>query len=213
MFEATSVAGQLIGAGYEDDERVAVRARAQALTAAIIDRAADTLDAQLKLPPADRDNARIEASVTLLDNAVRKIRSAALGGRSDEGAGLQGQDARAQYLDDLAPTLHRLGDVAPPRALHELIEFLDSMIDAEPARCFELIAHGILTAGDKFGYQDESLGADRMVKVVGRTLADHRWIFDDAARRAQLVEILELFVDRGWPQARRLLYELPDLFR
>ncbi|MBQ1500389.1 MAG: ATP-binding protein [Sphingomonas sp.] len=213
LFEATSVAGQLIGAGYEDDERVAVRARAQALTAAIIDRAADTLDAQLKLPPADRDNARIEASVTLLDNAVRKIRSAALGGRSDEGAGLQGQDARAQYLDDLAPTLHRLGDVAPPRALHELIEFLDSMIDAEPARCFELIAHGILTAGDKFGYQDESLGADRVVKVVGRTLADHRWIFDDAARRAQLVEILELFVDRGWPQARRLLYELPDLFR
>lgn len=213
LVEATNVAGQFIGASYEDHERVEVRERAQVLMTAIIDRAADTLDAQLELPPAHRDSARIDASVTLLENAVLKICSAAPGGRSDDGSGLQGQDARSLYLDDLAPTLHRLGDVAPPRALHELIEFLDSMVDAAPARCFELIAHGILTAGNKFGYQNESLGADRVVKVVGRTLADHRWIFDDSTRRAQLVEILELFVDRGWPQARRLLYELPDLFR
>lgn len=213
LFEATGVAGQLIGAGYEDDERIAVRERAQALMAAIIERAAAALDVQLALPREQQDQDRIQASVELLDNAVRRIRSAALGGRSDEGNGLQGTAARAHYLDDLAPTLHRIGDVAPPRALHELIEFLDTLLDSEPARCFALIAHGILSAGSKFGYQDESLGADRVVKVVGRALADHRWIFDDAARRAQLVEILELFVDRGWPQARRLLYELPELFR
>ncbi|PWQ83276.1 hypothetical protein DKY64_22935, partial [Stenotrophomonas maltophilia] len=37
LFEATGVAGQLIGAGYEDDERIAVRERAQALMAAIIE--------------------------------------------------------------------------------------------------------------------------------------------------------------------------------
>ena len=117
----------------------------------------------------------------------------------------------AVIQDEQAGTIHLNETLGAPSA--RAMQKLFAAIDAEPARCFELIAHGILTAGDKFGYQDESLGADRVVKVVGRTLADHRWIFDDAARRAQLVEILELFVDRGWPQARRLLYELPDLFR
>ncbi len=214
LFEATGVAGQLLGAGYEDDERVEVRQRAQALMSAIVARTADALEEQLALPEADRDADRLKAGIELLDNAVRRIRSAALGTRrSEEGRGLSGSAARAHFLQDLAPMLQRIGDVAPPRALHGLIELLDPLLDGNPALSFELMAHGVLTAGCTFGYQYESLGADRVVKTVGRALADHRTIFADAARRSQLVEMLELFVDQGWPQARRLLYELPELFR
>jgi hypothetical protein len=214
LLEASGVAGQFLGAGYEDDERVEVRKRAQALMTLIVTRAAEALEEQLGFPEVARDAERLNAGIELLDNAVRRIRSAALGtGRSEEGRGLKGGVARAHFLQDLAPILRRIGDVAPPRALHELIELLDALLDGDPAQSFELMAHGVLTAGRTFGYHYESLGADRVVKVVGRALADHRGIFADRARRSQLVEMLELFVDQGWPQARRLLYELPELFR
>jgi hypothetical protein len=32
-------------------------------------------------------------------------------------------------------------------------------------------------------------------------------------RRQKLVEVLELFSSAGWPDALRLLFELPDLLR
>jgi hypothetical protein len=49
--------------------------------------------------------------------------------------------------------------------------------------------------------------------AVKRYIADHRGIFDDPARRAMLVEILQLFSEVGWTDSIRLLYDLPDLLR
>ena len=69
----------------------------------------------------------------------------------------------------------------------------------------------MLTAGRKQGYQFESLGADRFVAVIGVFLADHRELFSNVDRRGQLVACLDVFVEAGWPAARRLLYRLPEL--
>ncbi len=63
------------------------------------------------------------------------------------------------------------------------------------------------------GYQYESLGADVMVRLVGVFLADHKEIFEDDARRAALVDCLEIFMEAGWTSARRLLYRLPELIQ
>ncbi|MDP3600151.1 MAG: hypothetical protein Q8R85_03165 [Bosea sp. (in: a-proteobacteria)] len=63
------------------------------------------------------------------------------------------------------------------------------------------------------GYQYESLGADQFVRMIGRTIADHRELFDHPHRRVALVEVLEVFVEAGWPGARRLLYRLPEALR
>ncbi len=214
LSEAAGVAGQLLWQGYADGEREAVRRRAQALMEVIVDRAADELDSQLTAVTDERNQPLIDSSVALLDRVVRQIRTAAEALRnSEEGAVPSRTLARARFLDDLAPMLTRIGDVAPPRALHDMVEALDFLLDGNPERCFELIAHGVLTAGRKFGYQYESLGVGRIVNIVGRALADHRGIFQDEKRRGQLIEMLEMFVDQGWPQARRLVYELPELFR
>jgi hypothetical protein len=52
-----------------------------------------------------------------------------------------------------------------------------------------------------------------LVKLVRRYLADHRDIFEDIDRRAKLIDVLELFSAAGWPEALKLLFELPDLLR
>ena len=68
-------------------------------------------------------------------------------------------------------------------------------------------------AGKIHGYQGESLGADQFVRMIGRFVADHRELFGEQRRRAALVSVLEVFVDAGWPSARRLLYRLPEALR
>ena len=55
------------------------------------------------------------------------------------------------------------------------------------------------------------MGSDRFVEVIGFFLADNREIFNDPTRRANLIACLDAFVEAGWPNARRLLYRLPEL--
>jgi hypothetical protein len=134
-------------------------------------------------------------------------------GQRDDEEGLQAIDARKAFLDDVLPTLRRIGDVGHPATIHHLIELLDFLAPADPARVFDLVAHALLGAGKKQGYQFESLGADRFVQIIGRILADNRDIFVDDARRRDLIACLDAFSEVGWPAARRLLYRLPELLR
>ena len=62
-------------------------------------------------------------------------------------------------------------------------------------------------------YEREPMGAARFVELVGLCLADYRWVFDSETRRGKLVDCLTLFVEAGWPEARRLFQNLPDLIQ
>lgn len=57
-----------------------------------------------------------------------------------------------------------------------------------------------------------------MVKLVQRVLADHRDIFQSADGQESeclgaLLEVLDLFVEAGWPQARQLTHRLKEIYR
>ncbi|WP_299870035.1 hypothetical protein [uncultured Roseobacter sp.] len=130
-----------------------------------------------------------------------------------EGAGLHDPETRSRFLTDYSAILVLLQKSREPRTLHYLIELYEHLIPGDPAAVFAAI-HAILTGvGAEEGYHYESLGSSAVVKVVTRYIADHRGIFEDPARRAMLVEILQLFSEVGWSDALRLLYDLPDLLR
>lgn len=192
--------------GYEDDGDASIRIRAQAMIAEIIRRSTDVLGEQLAVSGDARSQLHIDASVKLLDHAVRQLCSAAV-------PSLGTVSGKAQFLIDMEPQLRLIGELAPPHSLHQLFELLDHLLAGNPALGFTLIAHALINAGRRHDYQTESLGADLLVRIVGRVLADHCTIFAEDTLRRQLIEVLELFVDQGWPAARRLLYELPELFR
>ena len=44
-----------------------------------------------------------------------------------------------------------------------------------------------------------------------RDADQHRHVAADLARREKLIGCLDIFVEAGWPKARRLLYRLPEL--
>ena len=63
-------------------------------------------------------------------------------------------------------------------------------------------------------YQYESLAVDLLVKVTERYLAEERMTLQQDIRcREELIDILETFVNAGWPSARRLSYRLEEIFR
>lgn len=131
----------------------------------------------------------------------------------EDGLGLNNEGTKERFLVDYADILRLLQRSREPATLHHLIELYEHLIPGDPVAVFMAI-HAILTGpGAEEGYQFESLGSTAVVKVVRRYIADHRGIFEDPETRAKLVNILQLFSDVGWPDAIRLLYELPDLLR
>lgn len=127
--------------------------------------------------------------------------------------GLSTSEAKQRFLADHAAILDAIATHAQAGTVHQLFELLSYLVDGDPAGVFDRIANILLGPAAADGYQFESLGLDSLVKLVRLYLADFREIFDDAARRHTLVAVLELFSSAGWPEALKLLFELPDLLR
>jgi len=208
--------------GYDSGKPrdIEIRRRAHALASWTVEATTTKLEshfAKYKLQSAvsekDKEDATLAAK--LLNNVMDQLyfASGAFERRSQDRAMLANDEQKRAFLNDVAPMLTRIGDIATPGTVHHLIELLDFLMPADPARVFDLTAHALLISGKEQGYQFESLGVDRVVAMVGRFLADHRDIFNDETRREKLLACLELFMEAGWPAARRLVYRLPELLQ
>jgi hypothetical protein len=68
--------------------------------------------------------------------------------------------------------------------------------------------------GAKGGYQFESLGADLIVKIARKYLADYTSLLASSPKnRGSLLDVLNIFADTGWAEAKKLVYELPEAMR
>jgi hypothetical protein len=207
--------------GYDNDLAAdqETRSRCQKLAFEIIDRSARGLEEYIALDGANQTDARsAEASddAALLDQMSDQFFYAAGAPETQkvkESLALGKIEDWKRYLADNEATFRRVGDVGMPQAVHYMLRLLDFLTPSDPAMAFDLTSHALLKAGKLHGYQYESLGADRLVKMIGRMIADHRELFDDRVRRLALVEVLEIFVEAGWPAVRRLLYRLPEALR
>ncbi len=138
------------------------------------------------------------------------------GAYADQGGasvGLVSVEEKRQFLVDYRPTLVLLAASHEPSTHHHLVELYEFLVPGDPAGVFDAL-HALLRGpAAAEGYHYEGLAAPVIVRMITRHIADHRAIFEDDARHSGLVEILRLFSDVGWPEALKLLYELPDLLR
>lgn len=201
----------------DDAGDTAKRRVAVALTAEAVRQAVEQLDLYGDLVGLDgSQEARARAAVTILDAACQELYfgSGAYQGSSQDGEFPPLTPAAARtFLTENASTLRRIGQHGDAHTLYQLLQLLEHLVHADPARVFDLFAASLLHGRRDIGLEFESLAVDVVSRVVGLYLADHRDIFDEAQRRESLVELLETFVTAGWPQVRRLFYRLPDLLR
>jgi hypothetical protein len=223
-----SFSSSLRGAFFErygqnaEAEACAMCHRAQAGLALILRSATTIWDeaySVLTSDAADSDKQaagkRCSAAERVIHHAMNQLYFGSGASAADrEGApGLPDAAARARFLTDYADILALIARTRNPATLHHLVELYDFLIPGDPVAVFEAI-HAILVGrGEEEGYHYESLGNTAVVSIVRRYIADYRAIFDDEGRRTRLVAILQLFSEAGWPDALKLLYDLPDLMR
>jgi hypothetical protein len=114
------------------------------------------------------------------------------------------------------PLLRALAEEIHPHIAYHLIETFAYLLPYAPREIFLLSAQSIRSASVA-GFQNESLAAGEVVKLK-RVLADHRDIFQSADGQESeclgaLLEVLDLFVEAGWPQARQLTHRLEEIYR
>jgi hypothetical protein len=171
--------------------------------------------------PSEADIARWRPQYVAADRIVEQVcnqlyfgAGAFRSGHRDEPPGLPSPEAKHQFLADYADVLDVLARNAQARTVHNLVQLLGFLVEGDPGTVFDRLAGLLLNRGTEEAYQFESLAAGELVSLVQRYLADHRDVLeDDPARRVELVKVLELFARAGWPDALRLLFELPDLMR
>lgn len=167
---------------------------------------------------AERWRPLFEASDEVLDQICNQLYFGAgafnPGNRDEkEQPGLPNPGSKQRFIVDYAPILDLLDRYSQARTVYNLVGLYGFLAEGDPGAIFDRVAKLLLGAGAQDGYHYEQLGSEGLVKLVRRYLADHRGIFDDTQRRAKLIEILELFSGAGWPEALRLMFELPDLLR
>ena len=126
---------------------------------------------------------------------------------------LEEPSAQIRFLAEYAPLISKLTTLGTPKAVHHLLEVLSKLSGVAPEQCFDLIAEAMLRTTGVARYEHESLGAGLFVQLISRYLADYRHIFDNQTRRDKLIDCIAVFVEAGWPEARRLFHSLPELLQ
>jgi hypothetical protein len=203
----------LQGEAKPDDD--GLRHRAQQLALEIVMAANAGMEAYFSRESnSEQEQKEAHECARLLDSVCSQLYFA-IGAGKEKAVGDAAFDhvAFVRFFEETASILHGISTYATPHTVYYLLQLLEFLLPIAPARAFDLTAHALRSGGRRNGYQFESLGADLLVRLVGMFLADHKELFEDADRRAALIDCLDIFMEAGWPAARRLLYRLPELIQ
>jgi hypothetical protein len=167
--------------------------------------------------PAISDEARetYRNLAKLIDKEAREIYFASGAYDAKKGRGASDREmpsgAQRDFFTKALTAIEHLADAGLASAAHHLIETLRYFIDVDPSKVFVLVGR-IVNHSTVDAYHHESVGAELIVGIVERYLADYRALFrENEQHRQLLIEILDTFV--AWPEARKLAYGLGEVFR
>jgi hypothetical protein len=227
LWSAVSTLREALFLKYKEDatdESSAIQDRAREVLGLAVAAAANAMPTALSTYNASAEGSQERAAsereyrsaVRLLEHCVNQLYFGAgafkVGNGQREGA-LDSPARKGSFLIEYQTILVAIGQSGDPAATHHLVELYEFIADGDPAAVFDQIAALLVGPAAREGYHLESLGLDVVVRIVRRYLADHRDLFENPDRRLALIGVLNLFSDAGWPEALKLLYELPDLMR
>jgi hypothetical protein len=120
---------------------------------------------------------------------------------------------QAEAYRAVAPSLDLIADIGEPQLAHSLMQILEMFIPVDPERTFLRMGR-VVQAAKIWGYHNESVAVDVVVRAIRIYIADHRSIFQQNPECLRILrEIMEVFMEAGWPSARNLSYRLDEIFR
>lgn len=202
------------GVGDIPDKNADLRQRSQALVYDIVNAANAQLAKWVNTPDLNEvETTEARECASLIDTAGMQMFFATSAKNNQHGGDIPLSRVGLEvFFQENADLLKRIGEYASPNTTYYMLQLVERLIDVDASAAFDLAA-STLKASRRSGYQNESLGVELLVQLVGVFLADHKEIFEIPTRRAALVDCLEVFLEAGWPAARRLLYRLPELIQ
>jgi len=196
-----------------DDD--AVRARTLALCDQLINQGRRAIAGWERWSAAttEANTARIREGLELLEVVASQLAFASGYQKARQDKNREPLLAELRLADEAAPLLENLAGVPLARMVHHVIQSIAFVLDANPARALRLVHAFVTAGGEAGGYQFEALGAAEVVQIVQRLLADHRAVLRDESALDQIRELLEIFVDAGWPAAQRLAFSIDQILR
>ena len=198
-----------------------VRERSFGLVSQLVTRAHETLK-ELQATwqtasPSEEDPALAREAASILDVAMNELyfASGAYDRQSSTSSAPRAPlPVHERFYREAHDLLDQMAEIQLPSVTHHLVQTLEFFVPLDPRGVFLRIDRAVAQGGQQGGYQLESLAVGTIVALIRRYLADYRALLhqDTECRRA-LQRILDSFVAVGWPEARRLTYQLDDIFR
>lgn len=122
-----------------------------------------------------------------------------------------------RFWREASSLFEKLSAESHPHTVHQIVQALYHLLPYAPREVFLLATRSILSA-QTAGFHYESLAVGHVVKLIQRALADHRDLFQSSAGQESeclvaLLQVLDLFVEAGWAEARRLTHRLEEIYR
>ncbi|HEY5553158.1 MAG TPA: hypothetical protein VIK52_14790, partial [Opitutaceae bacterium] len=171
--------------------------------------------------PAESEIARVKAPLQLTSQLVDGIAMQLYfaSGAFDEERNKKKDELpiekRPRFWKEAAPLFARLAVEPHPHTAHHLVQTLHHLMSCAPRDAFLLAAKSIRSSSAA-GIQFEPLAVKEVVKLIQRAIAEHPAVFqnfDDTEPVNELLGVLDLFVEVGWPEARALTHRLEEIYR
>jgi len=129
-------------------------------------------------------------------------------------------DQRRQFFNGILPVLLRIvafandekaGFLFAPTA-HHFIQLINGVLKYDPKTALRLAAD-VVRASKPFNYNFDSLAMKEIVRLIESILADHRAEIQDEDSIRHLLNLLDSFVEAGWPDALQLVWRLDEIYR
>lgn len=122
-----------------------------------------------------------------------------------------------RFWQEAAPLFGKLAEEPHPHTAYHLVQTLYHLLPCGPREVF-LLATKSIHSSSAAGFQYDPLAISEVVKLIQRALADHRDLFQSVSGQESeclvaLLQVLDLFVEAGWAEARQLTHRLEEIYR
>lgn len=95
---------------------------------------------------------------------------------------------------------------------HHFMELLNGVLKYDPQGVLHMAA-GVAVSSRSAGYNFDALAVREVVKLAEAILADHRSEVRQGQPLQDLLDLLDIFAETGWPEALNLVWRLDEVFR
>lgn len=124
---------------------------------------------------------------------------------------------KLRFWEESKGLFRSLASEIHPHTAHQVVEALNHLLPCAPREVF-LTASSAITSSSAAGYQYESIAVNDVVRLIQHALADYRQIFQqrdgtESDCLTALLNVLDIFVEAGWKEARQLTHRLEEIYR